>query len=117
MTISLNINPNLALARERVHQDYIHECQMLLIEVPKLAKKLATYLIQKEQHWFPDHVNIKTSATYDKCFKENLKITKNYVLRKSLAYILMSSRIILNSNYTDMIRSGISTKGHIKTHY
>jgi hypothetical protein len=48
---------------------------MLFVEVPKLAEKLA----QKKQHWFPVYVNIKMSATYDKCFKENLMITKNCV--------------------------------------
>jgi hypothetical protein len=74
MTVSLNINPDLAIAWERVYQDYIHECQMLLIEVSKLAEKLATYLIQKDQHWFPAHVNMDVSAIYDKCFKENFHI-------------------------------------------
>jgi hypothetical protein len=45
ITINLNFNPDLAIARERIYQNYIHECQ---IKIPKLAKKLATYLIQKE---------------------------------------------------------------------
>jgi hypothetical protein len=113
MIVSLNINPNLAIARERVYQDYIHECQMLLIEVLKMGEILATYLIQKEQHWFPAHINIKISTTYDKRFKENLTLTKNCVLWKSLAYIPISSRVTLNSNYTNMTRIGISTKGQV----
>jgi hypothetical protein len=50
------------------------------------------------------------SATYGKCFKENLTLTKNCVLRKSLAYFPMSSR---NSYYFDVIRSGVSTKGQV----
>jgi hypothetical protein len=81
---------------------------MLLVEVLNLAKKLATY-----QHWFPVHVNIEISAAYDKCFKENLMTTKNCVLKKSLTYIPMSFKITLNSNYSNMIRSGISTKGQV----
>jgi hypothetical protein len=58
MIVSLSINTDPAIARERIYQDYIHECQMLLLEVPKLAEKLATYLIQKDQHWFPVHINV-----------------------------------------------------------
>jgi hypothetical protein len=54
------------------------------------------------------------SEAYDKCFKENLTIIKNCVLRKSLAYIPMSSRITLNSNYTDIIRSGNCVKESYK---
>jgi hypothetical protein len=92
MIVSLNINPDPAIAGERVYQNYIHECQMLLIKVPELAEKLATYLIQKDQHWFPAHVNIEMSAIYDKCFKENLTLTKNCVLRKS--YSISEQKII-----------------------
>jgi hypothetical protein len=44
MTLNLNINPDPAIAREKIYQNYIHECQMFLVEVPKLAEKLATYL-------------------------------------------------------------------------
>jgi hypothetical protein len=72
MTSLLNINPDLSIARERIYQDYLHECQMLLVEVPKLAEKLAIYLIQRDQHWFPMHVNVDVFETYDKCFQENL---------------------------------------------
>jgi hypothetical protein len=70
MVVNLNINPDLVIAWERMYQDYIYECQMLLVEVPDLAKKLATYIIQKEQHWLSAHVNIEILATYDKCFKK-----------------------------------------------
>jgi hypothetical protein len=45
MTVSLNINPDMSIAWERIYQNYIYECQMLLIEVLKLAEKLATYLM------------------------------------------------------------------------
>jgi hypothetical protein len=62
---------------------------MFLVEVPKLA----TFLIQKDQHWFPAHVNIEV---YDKCFKENLTLIKNCILRKSLAYFPMTSMVTLN---------------------
>jgi hypothetical protein len=110
MTLNLNINPDPAIARERIYQDYIHECQMLLVEVPKLAEKLAIYLIQKDQHWFVAYINVDVSEVYDKCFKENLTLTKNCVLRKSLVHFPMSSRVTLNSNHMAMMRSGISTK-------
>jgi hypothetical protein len=50
---------------------------------------------------------------YDKCFRENLTLTKNCVLKKSLAYFPMSSKVTLNSNHSDMIRSRISTKGQV----
>jgi hypothetical protein len=55
----------------------------------------------------------RAATTYYKCLKENLMITKNYILTKSLAYIPMSSRSTLSSNYTDMIRSGINTKRQV----
>jgi hypothetical protein len=48
--MNLNINPDLAIVGERIYQNYIHKCQILLVKVPKLAEKLATYLIQKDQH-------------------------------------------------------------------
>jgi hypothetical protein len=66
---------------------------MLLVEVPSLAEKLAIYLIQRDQHWFPAHVNIDVSEVYNKCFKENLTVTKNCILRKSLTYFPMTSRV------------------------
>jgi hypothetical protein len=72
--VSLNINTDPAIARKRIYQDYIHGCQMLLIEVPKLAEKLATYLIQKDQHWFSAHVNIDISATLNKKMNLNKNI-------------------------------------------
>jgi hypothetical protein len=112
MTLNLSINPDPAIARERIYQDYIHNCQMLLVEVPSLAEKLAIYLIQKDQHLFSAHVNIDVSEVYDKCFQENLTLTKN-MLRKSLTYFPMTSRVIINSNHSNMIRSGVSTKGQV----
>jgi hypothetical protein len=69
---------------------------MFLVEVPKLAQKLTIYFIQKDQHWFPAHVNVDVSEVYDKCFKEILILTKNCFLRKSLAYFPMTSRVTLN---------------------
>jgi hypothetical protein len=90
MTSILNINPDLAIARGRIYQDYIHECQMFLVEVPNLAEKLAIYLIQNDQHWFPAHVNIDVFEVYDKCFQENLTLTKNCMLRRSLTYFPMT---------------------------
>jgi hypothetical protein len=92
MTSNLNINPDLAIARERIYQDYIHKCQILLVEVPSLAEKLAIYLIQRDQHWFPEHVNIDVSEVYEKCFQDNLTLTKNCILRKSLTYFPMTFR-------------------------
>jgi hypothetical protein len=100
----LNINLDPAIAWERIYQDYIHECQMLLVEVPKLVEKLMTYLIQKDQHWFPAYVNVYISEVYDKCFKEILTLTKNCVLRKNLAYFPMTSKVSLNSNHMDTMR-------------
>jgi hypothetical protein len=113
ISLNLNINPNPTIARERIYQDYIHEYQMLLVEIPKLAEKLAVYFIQKDYYWFPADVNIDVSEVYDKCFKENLTLTKNCILRKSLAYFPMTSRVIINSNHMDTMRFGISTKGQV----
>jgi hypothetical protein len=113
MTLILNINPNPAIAWERIYQDYIHECQVLLVEVPSLAEKLAVYLIQRDQHWLHAHVNVDISEVYDKCFQDNLTLTKNCILKKSLTYFPMTSRVTMNSNHSNMIRSGISTKGQV----
>jgi hypothetical protein len=78
MTVSLSINPDLAIAREIIYQDYIHECQMLLIEVPKLTEKFN--ISYTEGSTLIPYIEI--SATYDKCFKENLTLIKNCVLKK-----------------------------------
>jgi hypothetical protein len=43
MTLELNINPDPAVARERLFHDYLHECQVLLSEVPNLAERLAIH--------------------------------------------------------------------------
>jgi hypothetical protein len=113
MTLDLSINPDTVVTRERLFQDYLHECQVLLVEVPSLTEKLAVYLIQKYQHWFPTHVNVDVSEIYDKCFQDNLTLTKNCVLKKSLTYFPMTSRVTMNSNHSNMVRSGISTKGQV----
>jgi hypothetical protein len=63
MTVSLSINLDPAIAWERIYQNYIHECEMLLIEVAKLAEKLA-----------------KISIIYDKYFKENWDYDKFFNL-------------------------------------
>jgi hypothetical protein len=81
-----NFNPDLAVAWERINQDYLHECQVLLTEVASLAEKLAIYLIQNDQHWCPGHINVDVSELYDECFENNLTLTKNCVLKKSLTY-------------------------------
>jgi hypothetical protein len=113
MTLDLSVYPDPAIARERIYQDYLHECQVLLVEVPSLAEKLAVYLIQRDQHWFLAHVNIDVSEIYDKCFENNLTFTKNCVLKKSLTYFPMTTRVTMNSNHSNMARSGISTKGQV----
>jgi hypothetical protein len=74
---------------------------------------LAIYLIQRDQHWFLAHVNIDVSEVYDTCFQENLTLTKNCILRKSLTYFPMTSRVTVNSNHSNMVRSGIRTKGQV----
>jgi hypothetical protein len=53
------------------------------------------------------------SEIYDKCFQDNLTLTKNCILKKSLAYFPMTSRVTLTSNHMDAMRSGISTKGQV----
>jgi hypothetical protein len=49
MLVNSIVNPDLAIAKERLYQDYIQECQILLSERPDLAKKLALDLILREQ--------------------------------------------------------------------
>jgi hypothetical protein len=86
MTLDLSINPHLAIARERIYQDYVYECQVLLIDMPSLAEKLA-------------HVNVDVSKIYDKRFEEKFDFP-------------MTSRVTMNSNHSNMVRSGISTKNY-----
>jgi hypothetical protein len=43
MLINLEINPNLAVSR-KVYQDYIHDCEFLLVERPELNQKLVSKL-------------------------------------------------------------------------
>jgi hypothetical protein len=74
MTLDLSVNPDPAIAQERIYQDYLQECQLLLVEVPSLAEKFAVYLIQRDQHWFPAHVNVDVSEIYDKRFEEKFDI-------------------------------------------
>jgi hypothetical protein len=58
MLVNLVVNPDLAIAKERLYQDYFQDCQILLSERPDLAKKLAIDLILREQAWFASHVDI-----------------------------------------------------------
>jgi hypothetical protein len=81
------VNPDLTIAKERLYQDYIQECQILLTERLDLAKKLAIDLILKKQALFPNHLDtreIGISQLYDKCFQENISIVKIYILRFNL---------------------------------
>jgi hypothetical protein len=48
MLVNSLVNPDLAIAKERLYQDYIQECQILLVEMPDLEKKLAIDLILRE---------------------------------------------------------------------
>jgi hypothetical protein len=102
-----------AVSWERKYQDYLHECQVLLTEVPSLAGKLAIYLIQNDQHWCPGHINVDVFEMYDKCFENNLSLVKNCVLKKSLTYFPMTTRVFMKSNHSNYVRSGISTKGQV----
>jgi hypothetical protein len=76
MISELNINPDPAIAWERLFQDYLHECQVLLSEVPNLAERLAIHLIQNDEHWYPGHINEDFAKLYDKCFKNYLTLAK-----------------------------------------
>jgi hypothetical protein len=106
MTLDLNLNPDPAIARKRLFQDYLHECQVLLTEVPKLAEKLSIYLIQNDEHWYPGHINVDVPELYDKCFENNLTLTKNCVLKKSLSYFPMTTRVFMKSNHSNYMRNG-----------
>jgi hypothetical protein len=106
----LNINPDPAVARERLFQDYLHECQVLLSEVPNLAERLAIHLIQNDEHWYPGHINEDFAKLYDKCFKNYLTLAKNCVLKKSLTYFPMTTRVFMKSNHSENIRSGVCAK-------
>jgi hypothetical protein len=48
MLVNSIVNPDLAIAKERLYQDYIREYQILLTEKPNLTKKLAIDLILRE---------------------------------------------------------------------
>jgi hypothetical protein len=87
MLVSLLVNPNPAIAKKKLYQNYIQGCQILLVERPDLVKKLAIDLILREQAWFPSHLdteNIGIIQIYDKCFQENILEAKNYLLRLNL---------------------------------
>jgi hypothetical protein len=45
--LDIVVNPDLAIAKDRLYQDYIQKYQILLIERPDLAKKLAIDLIKE----------------------------------------------------------------------
>jgi hypothetical protein len=113
MTSNLDINPDMAIARERLFQDYIHECQVLLTEIPNLADRLAIYLIQNDEHWYPGHINVEVAEIYDNCCKNNLIVVKNYVLKKSLVYFPMTTRVFMKSNHSENIRNGVCSKGQV----
>jgi hypothetical protein len=113
MTSDLSINPDPAVAPERLYQDYLHECQLLLTEIPDLASKLAIYLIQNDQHWKPVHINVDVDEMYNKCFENNLTLTKNCVLKKSLTYFPMTTRVFMKSNHSNEIRNGVCAKGQV----
>jgi hypothetical protein len=75
MLVNSIVNPDLAIAKKRLYQDYIQECKILLTEKPDLAKRLSMNLIQKEQAWFPNKINtrkIGINQLYIKCFQENI---------------------------------------------
>jgi hypothetical protein len=94
------VNPDPALAKERLYQDYIQECQILLVERPYLAKKLAIDLILREQAWFPSHIDTGENGIiqiYDKYFKENILKAKNYFFRLNLVPSTFSTRIQFGS--------------------
>jgi hypothetical protein len=38
MLVNSVINPNLTVVKDKLYQDYIQECQVLLVERPELAK-------------------------------------------------------------------------------
>jgi hypothetical protein len=59
MLVNSIVNPDLAIAKERLYQDYIQECQILLNERPDLVKKLAIDLILREQAWFLSHLDTR----------------------------------------------------------
>jgi hypothetical protein len=113
MTSELSINPDPAVAWEGLYQDYLHECQVLLTEMSNLTEKLAIYLIQNDQHWCPPHINEDFTELYDKCFKNNLTLAKNCVLKKSLTYFPMTTRVFIKSNHSNNIRNGVCAKGQV----
>jgi hypothetical protein len=82
--------------------------------MPDLAKKLVIDLILREQAWFPSHLDtgeMGINQIYEKCFHENVLNVKNYLLRLNLVQSIFSSRIQFESNWSDSIRIGTSTKG------
>jgi hypothetical protein len=113
MTSELNINPDPAIARERLFQDYLHECQVLLSEVPNLAERLAIHLIQNDEHWYPGRINEDFAKLYDKRFENHLTLAKNCVLKKSLTYFPMTTRVFMKSNHSVNMRNGVCVKGYV----
>jgi hypothetical protein len=78
-----------------------------------LAEKVAIYLIQNDEHWYPGHINIDISELYDKCFENNLTVAKNCVLKKSLTYFPMTTRVFMKSNHSEHVRNGLCAKGQV----
>jgi hypothetical protein len=65
----------LAIARERLYQDYIHDCEFLLIERLDLCQKLANKLIEDRIVWFFSYLNSEVAEykqILEKAYLENI---------------------------------------------
>jgi hypothetical protein len=58
-----------------------------------------------------DNINLDFVELYDKCFENNLTLAKNCVLKKSLTYFPLTTRVFIKSNHSEHIRNGVCAKG------
>jgi hypothetical protein len=87
---------------------------VLSTEVLNLINKLIIYLIQNDEHWYPGHINVEVAEIYDNCCKNNLTVAKNYVLKKSLVYFLLTTRVFfIQANYLKEVRNAVCAKGQV----
>jgi hypothetical protein len=95
MLVNSLVSPDLVIDKERLYQNYIQECQILLVEKGQIVKKLVIDLILRKQARFPSHLDtgdIGISQIYDKCFHENILDVKDYLFRLNLVQSTFSLR-------------------------
>jgi hypothetical protein len=84
----------------------------------KIVKKILSYyellsLPASSRYPLNGHINVDVPEMYDKCFENNLTVTKNCVPKKSLVYFPMTTNVFIKSNFSNRIRNGTCDKGQV----